>query len=365
MNDSPKNWILFLKSDDGSKNPSEIIQISLAKLNELREKYLNNEVEEVEYLNQTQEIVDQTRLRITSWENRRNHPVKQLLSLFAYAFSPFKIPYFLKISEEDWKFKYEMNTFKESIRQANERNLKGLVGKKLAGMAPLYAQLKERFNDDRKRELINTQLILDWQEYEKTPAILRSPFMDEFERDIKNGASFKRIDPVLNIEDHEPLPPPYLDSKKRVEEALALLQELLKKTEDQKWNSILQFSVTHATLITAFRLPLSTYNIEASKVQWESEGKYDSIKSVFSKNSPPVVVEVIRSPQNGLIEKVKVIVKGSIDIVSYHPGEKEADQKTIAPDALKIELKYAIIFDEKNQPLIQELQTQMITKIAI
>lgn len=364
MNDSsPQNWISFLQSGDESKDLSQIVETSLAKMVEIREKYLKNEMDQTEYINLTDDITDLTLIRISNREKTIDNLFKPLLRLISYAFSPLKIPYFEKFDEEDQKFKETLASDRLKISQANDDNVKEMVVKKIKNLTPLFQELKERFNDERKKELINIQLVADWQEYEKTPAILRHPYMDEFERDINNGARFLRKDPALKIDDTVPLPLIQTDPKQRVQKASFYLQELLKKPDDQRWATILQIAATHATFITAFRYPLSIFNIDASKFQWQSKGKYYSIKSVFSKLYAPNVLEVIRSPQTGIIEKVNVTIKGSMDIVRSSLSVNEETVKIILPDALKEELQFSIIFAENKQPAIQDLLSRIETNI--
>jgi hypothetical protein len=124
----------------------------------------------------------------------------------------------------------------------------------------------------------------------------------------------------------------------------------------------LQIAVTHATLFTAFKAALSTFNIDAASVQWEKNGKYYSIKSILSNLSPPVILEMLRHPQTGTIEKVKVTVRGSIDIVSYDTEKLDA-QNMLVPNAITEELKYSITFGANNRPVISDLHSQMSANI--
>lgn len=347
----------------------QIVDISLEKFKELREEYLKNERRETDYLNQTADLADYTLKLIAAWEIKRNHTIKQLLRKFALILSALLsvvligIPFFLKLREADKKFKAEAIQLKQSIHQGIEDNTHALLLKKLENIPSILKEIKERYKDHRRQELINDQLLADWEDYEKIPSESRPLYDEEFERDIKRGACFLRIDRTLNIKDQTPLPFHHLESHQRVKEAASFLQELLKKSEDQRWSPILQMSITHASLLTAFQAALSAVNINVANVQWESNGKYYSIKSIFSDQFPPIILEIIRHPKTGTIEMVHVTVKGSMDIVSYQINGNE-NPKMIVPNVITEELKYSIAFDENHRPVISNLHSQMDASIS-
>jgi len=347
----------------------QIVEISVAKCKEVRERYLKNEIKETDYIDLTNDLSDYTTKLITTWETKRNHSTQQLfrkIALFLSALFSFVIigiPFFIKLLNENKKFKVETDQLKQKILQANEANSHAMLIKKLDNIPAILKEIKERYKDHRRQELINTQLVRDWQDDEKIQQEFKSRYDEEFERDIKRGASFLRIDQASNIEDQKPIPAQNLEGDQRVQAGASFLKELLKKPEDKRWEPVLQIAVTHACLLTAFKAALSAFNIDAARVQWEANGKYYSIKSTFSEKSPPVLLEIIRDPDNGTIKMVHVTVKGSMDIVSYNTIGHE-DPKIIVHDAITEELKYAIAFGEDNRPQISDLNSQIDAKIS-
>jgi hypothetical protein len=352
---------------DASTSPltiSQIVDISMTKLKEIREKYLRDEIKEIDYINLTSDIVDPTLQLIAAWEAKKNHSVKEVLRRIALVASALLslvligIPFFFILRKQERAFKAEIDRLKQAIFQANEVNSQAMVLKKLSNIPAILEEIKKRYTDHRRQELINDQLVADWEDYEKVPVESRPPYDEEFERDIKKGACFRRIDRVLNIEDQVPIPSPRLEGSQRVQQALSSLQALLKQPEDRRWAEVLQVAVTHASLLTAFLAALSAINIDVASVQWEANGQYYSIKATFSNQSFPVILEIIRHPKTGNIEKVNVTVKGSMDIVRYHTMGDENPQ-IIIPGAITEELKYSIAFGQNNRPVISDLHSQM------
>jgi hypothetical protein len=327
-------------------------------------------MKETEYLNLTNDLVEDTLKLIAAREAKRNQPIKRWLRSIAivlsvlFSFVVIGIPFFLKLQNEDKKFKAEIDQLKEAVLQANQTDVQVMLLKKLDNIPFILNKIKERYKDHGRQELINSQIRNDWQDNEKIPVDSRTPYDEEFERDIKKGASFQRIDKILNIEDQQPLPLHQSNGDLSVQEAASFLKELLKKPEDQRWLPVLQIAATHASLLTAFKAALSAFNIDFASVQWEANGQYYSIKSIFSNRSPPVVLEIIRHPKNETIEKVNVTIKGSMDIVSYHTAGNE-DPKMLIPGAITEELTYSIAFGEDHLPVVNALHSHMKSNVSI
>lgn len=347
----------------------QIVGVSLAKLKEVQEGYLKNTIKDTDYIHLTNDITDDTLQLITVHEKARDHSITQLLRKCALVLSALLsciiigIPFFLKLRQEDKKFRAEITSLKQSVLQAREDNSKAMLLKKINNIPSILEEIKKRFTDQRRQELINTQLLTDWLEDEKIPVESRPPYDAEFESDIKAGASFQRIDNVLNIEDKERLPALHLNAEQRIQEAAAFLKALLQDPGDQRWEPVLQLAVTHAGLFTAFKAALAAFNIDASNIQWENNGKYYSIKSISSDEFPPVILEIIRHPKTERIEQVNVTVKGSVNIVSYNIAESEASKMMIS-DAITEELRYSIIFGEDNRPIVRDLHSQLEERLA-
>ena len=66
-------------------------------------------------------------------------------------------------------------------------------------------------------------------------------------------------------------------------------------------------------------------------------------------------LEIIRNSGSLKIEKVNVEVKGFLDIVSYRTGPRESDEKIVASQVIKGELKYSVTLDKDNRPIISDL----------
>lgn len=343
---------------------SQIVDISMTKLKEIREKYLRDEIKEIDYINLTSDIVDPTLQLIGTWEAQRNHSIKEILRRIALVASALfslvliGIPFFIILRKQEKAFKAETEQLNQAIFQANEANSQAMVLKKLSNIPAILEEIKKRYTDHRRQELINDQLVADWEDYEKVPLESRPPYDEDFERDIKKGACFRRIDRALNIEDQMPIPSPRLDGRQRLQQALTSLQALLKQPEDRRWAEVLQVAVTHASLLTAFLAALSAINVDVASVQWEANGQYYSIKAAFSNQSFPVILEILRHPKTGIIEKVNATVKGSMDIVRYHTTGDENPQ-VIIPRAITEDLTYSIAFGQNNRPIISDLHSQL------
>lgn len=364
MNDiTPQEWNSILEKIADYKLP-QIVEISIDKLKEAREKYLKNEMKEINFISLTNDITNST-LELIKGEEMKKSPSSRKIALFLSALFSFiliGIPFFLKIRKEDKKLKTDICHFKQTILETCEANSYAILLKKLDHLPFILQDIQKQYTDHRRQELINAQMLADWRDGENIPLESRPLYDREFENDIQAGASFQRIDRASNIEDKERLPLLKLHTNSRVKEGAAFLKELIKKPEDQRWEMILQLAVTHASLFTAFKAVLAAFNVDAAKIQWEKNGKYYSIKSVFSDTFPPIILEIIRHSQYETIEKVIVTVRGSLDIVSYNTARHD-DLRIIIPKAITEELHYSISFGEDNRPMISNLHSQMQANI--
>lgn len=392
---TPQDWISILKTAEArkkkthptfftnlSESPQEqidpfsrfslaqFVELSLLKLKEIREEYLKNEIDETTYIALSNDIADYTFKLIAAQEEERNHSLRQWLRKAALALSALfslvliGIPFFLKLRREEKNFEAEIDQFRQAVVQACKANSHARLLRQLTHIPSMLEKIKAHYTDHRREELINTQMREDWLEYQRIPVESRPSCDEEFEKDIKRGASFRRIDKALNIEDKERIPPLHLDAHQRVQKAVAFLKELIKTPEDRRWEQILQLSVTHACLTTTFKAILSAFNIDETSIQWEENGKYYSIKSVFSDEFPPVILGIMRHPKTKTIEKVLVAIKGSLDIVSYNTAGNELP-RMIVPNAITEELKYLITFGEDHLPLISNLHSHIESHISI
>lgn len=336
-----------------------IVNYSLEYLKNVQQDFLNKKLNDADYLDQTEDIA----LYTGQFIDQSSQPsyLRRFLLLLSAILSPLLIgiPFFLKMKREDEKLIKQQNQFKEQIEKAKESNFQVLVKAKLEELPSLVDRINKEFTDKRKQALLNKQIFADWEEDNALLSEEKASFDPEFERDIKSGATFIRIDRSLNIEDKEPVPAKDLGREQRVEKGLLLLDELLVKPADLRWREILQLLVTHANLLTAFKAALSAFNISVTHIQWEASGLCYSLKAVFSDDYPPVIIEVKRHLERNNIERVDVKVKGSMDIVIVNLEGKESP-KMVFPHVVSESLTYFVSFDEKTElPRVEHLHSEL------
>jgi hypothetical protein len=171
---------------------------------------------------------------------------------------------------------------------------------------------------------------------------------------MTRGVSFQRIEAKNEINDEKPMPPLNHTGESRINEGTELINEMIKTESDKNWVIPFQLAANQTTINIAIDAIMLIINDNASKIRWRENNEDRVIKTVNSDKLPPITLEVIRD-QNSNIEKIKVSIKPSLDLVRYctNNGNIISIEKK---EVVKVGLNYEISLDENNHPIINNLE---------
>jgi hypothetical protein len=343
---------------------SKIVETSVIQLEGLRRSRSQGSLSEAEFQSQATDIKTLTDRMIDLRAEKRNRFGWIMLRAIAYAIAAVAtllfglgIPLWRSLSKRDADFTKETALFQKQISDAylsatiNEAEV---IQQHLGRIPAILDEEKKHVSDSLRATVIEGSM------QDSYPKDRDSAVAPQFEKDVLRGQRFVRKDKEQGIDDAMPLPPKDLSSEKKVEQGAALLNELVREG-DENWRVPLQLAASQTSLNALFfrikgMLALSE---EAGIVSWQDPDSQRSflLASQFSSDSlPPIHLEIVRNETTRAIEKVKVRVSDSLNLVAR---EQDNSGKAImvAPHAITAELEYSITLGKNQEPVISELAT--------
>ncbi len=312
---------------------------------------------------QTTEITNYLQQLVEAREGKRNQRYKRFFRTVALILSAVAsvvligIPFLILLRRADQKFALEIQSLRKELflLRYNPK-----IQQELGHLPSVLENLPRFIKDDNRQEQLQQQLQKDLKESEL------GKIAPQFKKDMNRGVSFQRKDETLKIKDSLVQPSLKLAGERRIKQGQALLKRLLKSEQDKKWEQVLQLVASQTSLNTLFDQIILFFNLDAgmnSDLHWEDQGNSYALKTAFSEQLPPIEIEVIRNAQKN-IEKIKVRVKGALDIGYYNTRNGEIIE-AVAPKAIKGELEYEVTLVEDHSPVVSGLKTRLEANLKL
>lgn len=342
----------------------EIINVSKSTLEEAKKE------EAVDWQalgKQIEEITGYVQKLIEAREGKRNQWHKRLLRGIALILSAVTsviligIPFFILLRRANQQFALEMQSLRRelsSVRQQTQE-IQAKIKQQVKHLPAVIESLPQYINDDSRQKQLQYQLRKDLKETDF------GEMAPQFRKDMNRGVSFQRKDVTLEIEDRSAQPSLELVGEQRIEKGQTLLQDLLKRDQDKKWEQTLQLVASQTSLNTLFDQVILLFNLDVGMnldLQWENQNKSYALKAAFSEQMPSIELEVIREAQ-GDIEKVKVKIKGAVDIGSFNTRDGKITA-VVADQAIKGELEYEVTLAEDHSPVVSRLKSRLEVNLS-
>lgn len=407
---NPESWANHLKDAVDSRNKQnvsgkkvtllsakgekmslqEIVDTTAAQFNALNESFSKNPGLQQQYKETTTKLNDYGNTIIKGREEKYNQFGYRVLRGMAYAIAVVTslifglgIPLFMKLRKMDAEFKREITAFKRAISEQYNNALPQRIDAQIKRIPDVIAQVNGTTDSKRQEGL------------EKSIESYYSQITDlgnitQFEKDMERSGTFLRIDlrldekgridKELSIIDTSPQPP-YKpkpkegevedfsgdEERKRIQSGADLIDKLIIEG-DEAWKHALQVATTQMNLCSIHGPITTLFKMDAAEHfgTWKDQEngmEYNLVLDYTGGEHLPTRLEIQRDPETDKIKKVNVELRGSLDILSYWTDGLDEDRKIIDPEAITVTLKYELTLDEKNRPVISNLQTKIETKI--
>lgn len=326
----------------------EIVDISKAKLQELGEAFEEGKITAAEFTSQSRQISQYTRELIDGRVEKREQSAglrsaaRVAAFVFGFVVGGVILDYLFKRMDKD--FEKEIAGLRKDIREATP------LHHGAERVAEILVKVQEEITDDARLKALQDQLRQDVQVKDKDAS---GTYIHQFAKDMKRFYSFFVSDPYSGMDGKVAQPVGNLQGSARVAEGAKVLQGLFGSEQDTLWESALQAAINQATISSLYGEILSEFNGgDASKIEWIDSTGRDRALALSPGEIPPIRMEIIRN-KAGEIIRVDVEVEGSL---SFSNGSK-----IIQPDVVKCSLKYSMVLDDQNQPVIKKLTSTMTT----
>lgn len=219
--------------------------------------------------------------------------------------------------------------------------------------------IDESVSSKDRLELLQKRLVEDY------PQDVNNSLVVQFDKDMERGDTFLRTDAYHQVSDSSPLPSADIPKLEKTAAGLALLKELVKNEEDNRWLIPLQLVANQTTINNLFDGPIGVFNVEAAAKQWKDPetGQSFVLKADFAKDHPPIDLEIIRDPDTHQIREVKVRIIGALDIVAVDTSTN-AIERVVEEGAIQGVLEYTLVLDDQNLPIVKDLKSNLVTSPA-
>lgn len=258
--------------------------------------------------------------------------------------------------ESHQNFEKESVELRNILNSIQQSQIVKEVDKRLKLIPKTILEIQKDINEESLMEFISMHMMRNIEE---------SRSMDQqctpiFDKDMRRGVTFIRMDLQNKIADESPIPFKNLSSQLKVQMGTAALAELTEKPEDKRWESILQVAATQTSLTALFNSLKGIFISNITSDVWQEGDNFKSLVLEFGENLPPINLEIIRNPYTSEIEKVKVEIVGIGDIVKKTQETFEEDKgEIIVPQAIISKMTYFITLSEFKQPMIKDLSVSI------